>query len=170
MLTVFDYAWERFTARVAGIDDAELVWEPVAGCWTVRPDGAGGWKADGVARGEPEPMPPPITTVAWRVAHVCVSCLGGFSRRLFGSDVPGVVIVGAAADLPALFDAAYGGWRTGLAGLDDAWDRALGSSWGPYADDSVLDLALHVLDEVVHHGGEIGLMRDLYAHRADWIG
>ena len=28
-----------------------------------------------------------------------------------------------------------------------------------------LDLALHVLDEVIHHGAEIGLLRDLYLHR-----
>jgi hypothetical protein len=28
-----------------------------------------------------------------------------------------------------------------------------------------VDLALHVLDEVVHHGAEAGLLRDLYAHR-----
>ena len=36
---------------------------------------------------------------------------------------------------------------------------------GPYAESSTVDLALHVLDEVVHHGAEVGLLRDLYAHR-----
>jgi hypothetical protein len=34
---------------------------------------------------------------------------------------------------------------------------------GPYAESNTVDLALHVLDEVVHHGAEIGLLRDLYA-------
>jgi hypothetical protein len=29
-----------------------------------------------------------------------------------------------------------------------------------------VDLALHVLDEVIHHGAEVALLRDLFAHRA----
>jgi hypothetical protein len=29
-----------------------------------------------------------------------------------------------------------------------------------------VELALHVLDEVIHHGAEIGLLRDLYSHRS----
>jgi len=33
------------------------------------------------------------------------------------------------------------------------------------AEASYLSLALHALDEVAHHGGEIGLMRDLYLRR-----
>jgi hypothetical protein len=28
-----------------------------------------------------------------------------------------------------------------------------------------VDLALHVLDEVVHHAAEVGLLRDLYVRR-----
>jgi hypothetical protein len=28
-----------------------------------------------------------------------------------------------------------------------------------------VDLVLHVLDEVVHHGAEVGLLRDLYLRR-----
>jgi hypothetical protein len=41
----------------------------------------------------------------------------------------------------------------------------LGSAWGPYAQDTRLDFALHVYDEVAHHTAEIALLRDLYAHR-----
>jgi hypothetical protein len=29
-----------------------------------------------------------------------------------------------------------------------------------------VDLALHVLDELVHHAAEVGLLRDLYSHRS----
>jgi hypothetical protein len=36
---------------------------------------------------------------------------------------------------------------------------------GPYAESNTLDLALHVLDEVDHHGAEVGLLRDLYLRR-----
>jgi hypothetical protein len=27
----FDVVWERFTGRIEGLDDAEYLWEPVAG-------------------------------------------------------------------------------------------------------------------------------------------
>jgi hypothetical protein len=36
---------------------------------------------------------------------------------------------------------------------------------GPYADSSTVDLALPVLDEIIHQGAEVGLLRDLYQHR-----
>jgi hypothetical protein len=29
-----------------------------------------------------------------------------------------------------------------------------------------MDLALHVLDELIHHDVEVGLLRDLYLHRS----
>jgi hypothetical protein len=60
----------------------------------------------------------------------------------------------------------YRDWRAGMAGLSpDGWAAPPGPSWGPYAEASTVDLALHVLDEVVHHGAEVGLLRDFYSHR-----
>jgi hypothetical protein len=58
-------------------------------------------------------------------------------------------------------------WRAGLTRLTPSeWSAPLGPAWGPYADTSTIDLALHVLDEVIHHGAEVGLLRDLYFHRS----
>jgi hypothetical protein len=31
---------------------------------------------------------------------------------------------------------------------------------------TTFQLALHVLDEIVHHGGEIGVLRDLFRQRS----
>jgi len=54
-------------------------------------------------------------------------------------------------------------WRGGLAALDDhGMAQPLGPMGGPYADDSMAALALHVSRETMHHGGEIGVLRDLY--------
>jgi len=39
----------------------------------------------------------------------------------------------------------------------------LGPAWGPYADQTHLALALHAERELVHHGAEVALLRDLYA-------
>lgn len=38
----------------------------------------------------------------------------------------------------------------------------IGMGPGGWADETYLKLALHALKEVTHHGGEIGLLRDLY--------
>jgi hypothetical protein len=55
----------------------------------------------------------------------------------------------------------YQSWRTGLACLTPSERTApLGRSWGPFADSNTIDLALHVLDEVIHHSAEIALLRE----------
>lgn len=36
---------------------------------------------------------------------------------------------------------------------------------GPYAEGTRVSWVLHVLDEVIHHGAEVGLLRDLYRYR-----
>lgn len=50
-----------------------------------------------------------------------------------------------------------------IAGLGDQRLLApMGLGPGAWADETYLQLALHALDEVAHHGGEIGVLRDLY--------
>jgi hypothetical protein len=58
-------------------------------------------------------------------------------------------------------------FRDGLAdGGSDRMFDLLGPSWGPYADSTVLALALHAQREVTHHGAEVALLRDLFRHRS----
>ena len=52
-----------------------------------------------------------------------------------------------------------------LEGLDNAFDPLVGPTWGPYAESTKLDLAIHAQREVIHHTAEIFLLRDLYAHQ-----
>jgi hypothetical protein len=42
--------------------------------------------------------------------------------------------------------------------------KPIGPAEGPWADKPMLDLVLHINREVIHHGAEIALLRDLYAH------
>ncbi len=42
--------------------------------------------------------------------------------------------------------------------------RATGAILGTLRRANTVDLALHVLDEVIHQGAEVGLLRDLYSH------
>ena len=62
-------------------------------------------------------------------------------------------------------------WARFVARIEALGDERLLAPMGKIAEPhgwpkaSYLALALHALDEVAHHGGEIGLMRDLYARQ-----
>jgi hypothetical protein len=170
LITTFDYVWDRLTGRLAGLTDEEYFWEPVTGCWSLRPDEEGGWRLDGGGGGGPAPDPVPVATIAWRLGHLGGMAVGGFTERRFGEGTLTVTDIGfpsSAAAVPAFLDENYQPWRAALSGLSpQEWTAPLGPSWSPYAQDNTVDLALHVLDEVIHHGAEVGLLRDLYAQRA----
>jgi hypothetical protein len=109
-----------------------------------------------------------VTTIAWRICHLAGQNLGGFAGLRFGSTGTGEIgYPSRTADLPGYLTEQYRRWRAGMAGLGSSgWEAPLGPSWGPYAESNTVDLALHVLDELVHHAAEVGLLRDLYSHRS----
>jgi hypothetical protein len=174
LITAFDYVWARLTGRLAGLTDQEYFWEPVAGCWSLRQGDDGRWRLDGGGGGGPAPDPAPVTTIAWRLGHLGGMALGGFANRRFGDGTlttEQIDFPPQTAAVPGFLDEHYQAWRTGIAALSPAeWAAPLGPSWGPYAQDNTVDLALHVLDEVIHHGAETALLRDLYAHRSSLHG
>jgi DinB superfamily len=174
LITAFDYVLGRLTSRLTGLTDEEYLWEPVEGCWSLRPGGDGRWQLDGGGGGGPAPDPVPVTTIAWRLGHLGGIAVGGFANRRFGD---GTLTTGQidfpprAAAVPRFIDEHYRNWRAGLTRLSPGeWAAPMGPSWGPYAEANTVDLALHVLDEVIHHGAEVGLLRDLYSHRASLHG
>ncbi len=168
LVTAFDYVWDRFTSRLEGLDDDEYFWFPTPDSWTLRQDADGQWRLDGEGGGGSvdNPEPAPVTTIAWRIGHVGGLALRGFTDRLFGDatfDRTALGLAGTAAGALDYLQKSYRGWRAGMVTLDDErWWAALGPSWGPYAEANTVDLALHVFDELVHHAGEISLLRDLY--------
>jgi hypothetical protein len=51
-------------------------------------------------------------------------------------------------------------------GLDaDGLARPCGPAEGPFAEYPMASLVLHINREVIHHGAEISLLRDLYLNR-----
>lgn len=158
-----EFYWDvHLRPRLDGLTDDEYLWEPVDGCWSVRPGPDGALVADNA---RPEPDPAPITTIAWRMAHIAFGCFADRAERFF--DVPGGdPIPGTAAGAITFLDDAYHRWHDKIAALDrDAFDAPLGERGGPYHADPMGALVVHVNREVMHHGGEIGLMRDLYRAR-----
>jgi hypothetical protein len=53
---------------------------------------------------------------------------------------------------------------SGLLGTDGL-ARPCGASEGPYANRPMAALVLHINREVIHHGAEVALLRDLYLRR-----
>ncbi|MDE3065222.1 MAG: DinB family protein [Acidobacteriota bacterium] len=168
VIGAFNEPWTRLRARLNGLEDDELFWEPVAGCWSVRSGDEGRWVLEG---GDPRERAsaPPVTTIAWRLSHLGGEVLGGFAHQRFGAgestfDAPEVVH--AARDVDAYLERHYRAWCGALEAIsDDEWASPLGEGWGPYAASTTADLALHVLDEVTHHAAEVAVLRDLYARR-----
>lgn len=157
-----DFHWShQLRPRLDGLSDEEYFWQPVPDCWTVHPDG-------GVDFVYPEPEPTPLTTIAWRLAHVIIGVLAMRNHSHFGgpaADYESWPYATDAATALAQLDTEYQRWTTGVRALsDDDLNRPCGPAEGPYADEPMSVLVLHINREVIHHGAEIALLRDLYTH------
>ncbi|MEV4256477.1 DinB family protein [Spirillospora sp. NPDC049652] len=165
LIALFDHAWTRTRDRLSGLTDAEYLWEPVPDGWTLRPDASGRWHIDADGGGGPAPDPVPVPTIAWRMNHVALAFVD-FGERLFNArniTIDDVEFSGTADGGVAFLEDAYRGWREPLGKLaGDDWWRPGGPPFFAYADTPAYDVALHVLDEFIHHTAEIGVLRDLY--------
>ena len=171
-----DLHWRaQLRPRLDGLTDEEYRWEPVAGCWNVRPRGTS-TAPMAVGSGDftidfalPEPDPPPVTTIGWRIGHLVVGVLGARAAGHFGGppvDYESHEYPGDAATALAQLDAAYAAWTAGARGLgEEGMHRPCGPAEGPYAEAPMAALVLHINREVLHHGAEIALLRDLYRWR-----
>ena len=151
--------------RLDGLTDNEYLWEPAPGCWNVHP------RTDGVTIdfAMPEPDPPPVTTIAWRLGHVIVGVLAMRSAGHFGraaTDYHSFPYAATAAEALAQLDAEYALW---LAGVESLGEKGLadpcGAAEGPYAELPMAALVLHINRELIHHLAEVCLLRDLYLRR-----
>lgn len=163
-----DTVWERTRRRLDGLTDDEYLWEPAPGCWSirVRPDGT---RFDEWA---PIVYPDPFTTLAWRLWHLIDMYGEDRAPRLLdvppqgepvGPDAPDSTPPATAADALDQLDRAHARWDAHLALADD---ERLGAAIGPVGrerrDGTRAGYVLHMLDEFIHHGAEISLLRDLY--------
>ncbi|MGW4482606.1 DinB family protein [Amycolatopsis sp. NPDC004368] len=191
LLRQFDFARDRLVDRLVGpavdsgdgtpvtvapMTDDELLWEPAPRCWSVRRrDGAsanlsgrGDWGRDSAPF--PHPWPPPITTIGWRLSHLSEMLVlradhTSGSQTLTRDDYEPA---GTAASAIAAFEAGATAWRESLLSLDDAALDTVGLCTYPHGSDPeepLLEIVWWVNQEVLHHGAEIALLRDLYRAR-----
>jgi hypothetical protein len=157
--------------RLVGLTDDEYFWEPVPNCWSIRPraearttmaTGAGDLVLDWEF---PEPEPPPVTTIAWRLAHVSVGVFGQRAASHFGGppmNYSDIEYAPTAADALALLDTTYATWIDGVRGLGpEGMARPIGPA-EPFPEAPYGALVLHINREAIHHLSEVLLLRDLY--------
>lgn len=164
-----DEVWQRFRGRIEGLTDEEYHWEPVGGGWGVRA------RSDGTHRHDfavPPPDPAPFTTIAWRLWHVID--LYGENRapewlavppqgNPIGLDDPDGAPPATAAAAVALVERAHDRWDAHLGLVTDAaLAEEVGPVGGRFADRTRASYVLHMLDEFIHHGAEIAVLRDLW--------
>ena len=152
--------------RLESLDDEEFLWEPVEGCWSVRPGPDRGFVLDGERQSSDGS---PVTTIAWRLCHIGGGVLANRNAKLFGAPVWDEATArypGTAQETLAWVREELGRWQSGVRGLSD---RRLTQPVGPAgrsdADRSVAWLVMHIHREVIHHGAEICLLRDLFSTR-----
>ena len=179
---------ERFTLNRAwsGLTDDEFLWEPMPGCWTVRPVEetrtptpfvVGAWAADFDA--SLTAATEPLTSIAWLFWHIGsmpgrtaqLDFLGGDHTTESGWTSPYIVghPIFTAAD--EAVDTMRAGWSQIGAALRAANDEQLEQPvrfWGyggPGRMGTGAQVIASVLNEVSHHGTQIGVLRDLYRLR-----
>ncbi|CPW25212.1 DinB superfamily [Mycobacteroides abscessus] len=165
----------RCAPRRTGLTDDEYFWEPVRGCWSLRPRGTAATPLQGgsgdyvIEFAAPPPEPAPVTTIGWRLGHIIVGVLGARIASHFGGppvDYMSYDYPVTAADALGRLDSMYTAWRDGVLSKDEtALAAPVGPAEGPWAEKPFLTLALHINRELLHHGAEIALLRDLYAWR-----
>jgi len=162
--------------RLEGLTDDEYFWQPVPDCWTLSRRGESraplslGTGEFTMDFGEPSRDEDPVTTIAWRLAHLVVgfaetngSHFGGRPAR-----VSTFCFAGTAEDALTQLDDEHGRWIEGVRRLGTA---GLSGQQGPaqppeFAEAPMARLILYTNLEVIHHGAEICLLRDLYRRRA----
>ncbi len=160
LVSEMDEAWKILRRRLEGLTEEEFFWEPVPGCWSVHATENGRWMMD---YAEPDPVPPPFTTIAWRLQHIA-ACKIMYYEYAFG---PGQLtwdelqLPSTAALSIQWLEEGQRQLRSTLEKMrDDDLDELRRTNWGDMWPtwDIFWTMILHDL----HHGGEIGCLRDLY--------
>jgi DinB superfamily/Ankyrin repeats (many copies) len=163
LLNLSREAWTRLRKRLDGLTDEEYLWEPVPGCWTIRPREGGVLRPDLSAL---PPDPPPFTTIAWRLANITDVLAQERNATWLGIEPEApddLTAEPTAARAIARLERANERWERYLtaAGDEVLWGK-LGPIAGPYAESTGVGFVLHELDELIHNGAEVALLRDWY--------
>jgi hypothetical protein len=155
-----DDAYAIFLRCVAGVTDHEYRWEPTTECWRVFLDEHGRWTAD---YAEPDPEPPPFTTIGWRMAHVA-TCKVMYHEWAFGPRRLTWDVIESPHDVAgalAMLEEGQAALLEDLASLrDEDLDLPRLTNWGE--EWPAWQIFWTMIHHDLQHGGEIGALHDLY--------
>jgi hypothetical protein len=165
--TSWDESANRLARRCEGLTDEEYLWAPTSDAWTIKPDPdrPGRWTYD---YDFAPPPPPPVTSISWRLVHIIADneiyweYAFGPQRRTFPD-----------LDVPRTASEALQVWHTSRRPITDwlraATDADLAEPRPSHLGDpkTAGEVVRILLDEQVHHGAEIALLRDLYPRRRE---
>ena len=159
VLGQFEVSWALFEYHLQRLTPDDLLWEPAALCWTVRPDPAGTWQADW---SDDALDPIPVPTIGWLSWHV------GWWWTTAIAHAQGVVpperaavrwpgdLAGTLHWMRVLRDE----WTHVLEDADDSWlAKPIAFPWPPESGRSVADLFAWVNVELTKNAAEIGQLR-----------
>jgi hypothetical protein len=153
-------AFEDLAGRLAGLTDDEFFWEPVPGCWKVFRDEAGRWTYDW---DEPDPVPSPLTTIGWRLVHIAL-CKVIYHEWAFGQrriDFMNIENPGNVETAVEMLEKGHRLLTVDLAAIDgEDLQRPVLTNWGETWP--AWRIFNTMIDHDLHHGAEIGVLRDLY--------
>jgi DinB superfamily len=177
----------------SGLTDDELMWKPTENAWTVRPVTesrtatpfiTGSLEADfdaGLAMAADEGKAiEPLTSIAWLFWHVGsqpgraaeLDVFGGAHSAASGWTSPYIASHPIFTTAEEAVTAMRTGWRALDTALRSATDEALERPtrfWGyggPGPMGTGAQIVASIVNEVSHHGTQIGVLRDLYRLRA----
>ncbi len=170
----WEFHWNhQIKTRLDGLTDDEYFWSPVPNAWSIRPRGqstapmhvgAGRFAIDFAF---PEPVPPPFTTIAWRLGHVIVGVLAARNASHFGAAAASYETweyAGTGAEALEQLQTQLDIWLAGVRNLGESGLREPVGAKEPYPELAMADLVLHIHRELIHHLSEVALLRDLYTH------
>jgi hypothetical protein len=156
-----NHAYDVLRERIEGLTDDEYFWEPVPNAWTVYQDESGRWTYHYEL---PEPDPSPFTTIGWRLTHVA-TCKVMYHEYAFGPGEltwPNIDVPGSAEEATRMLADGQKLLVNDLASLHDDVDlhEPRLTNWGEkWPTWKIFWTMVH---HDAHHGGEIGVLRDLY--------
>lgn len=161
-----DRAFQSARWLVEGVSDDEFFWEPTPGCWSIRPRelapvgwGTGSWICED---GWPPPDPVPVTTIGWRIVHLAAwtDIYRDWTWHDAALALADLEVPGTAAEALGWLHRSQGEFGEELDRLQD--DDLLVERPAHYGGEvPVGSLVRGIAFEHIHHGAEIGVLRDL---------
>jgi DinB superfamily len=178
LLDQLEATCEYSRARLEGLTDEEYLWEPASGAWSIRPRdqavtnrafGAGDWVLDLEL---PEPDPPPVTSIAWRLGHLTSGFEGRWHWTFGGRDRDPADLVDFTPTATLALERFWSlveRWRDSVAALTDEQLDQPGFGQYPWGLDPQLPfigIVWWTNRELIHHLAECALLRDLWRARS----